>query len=229
MKLAIMQPYFFPYLGYFQLINAVDLFVVYDDVTYIKQGWINRNYILVDGKRLLMTLRLDGASSFKLINQVRVGSNATKLIKTISQAYSKAPYFEDIFPIIDSCLNYKENNLAIYIMNSLLKIAAYLNIKTNFIFSSSIEKDNSLRGQEKVLNICNILGATEYINAFGGQTLYSEEDFNSNLVKLYFLKTNDIIYNQCENEFIPNLSIIDILMFNSRNEIKQLLDEYELI
>jgi len=229
MKLAIMQPYFFPYIGYFQLMSAADVFVIYDDVNYIKQGWINRNYILANGKKHLITLELQGASSFRLINQIRVGGNRGKLTKTVYQAYARAPYFKDVFPIIERIINFDDDNLARYIANSLHTIAALLNLPTKLIVSSGIEKDNYLKGQARVLNICKSLKADEYINAIGGQTLYSKTEFEKHSVRLHFIKTKEITYRQFHNEFVHNLSIIDVLMFNPLDEVIKLLNEYEMI
>lgn len=229
MKLAIMQPYFFPYLGYFQLMNAVDRFIIYDDVNYIKQGWINRNYILVNGKKHLITLQLQNASSFKLINQINVGGNRRKLIKTIFQAYTRAPYFKEVFPVIETSITCSDDNLAAYVTNSVQKIADFLDIRTNLTLSSRIEKSTDLKGQAKVLAMCKSLNANEYINAVGGQDLYSKSEFNKYAITLNFIKTKDIVYEQFNNAFIPNLSIIDVLMFNSQDEIKKMMNEYELI
>lgn len=231
LKLGIMQPYFFPYVGYWQLINAVDKYVVYDDVNYIKGGWINRNNILLNGANHLITLPLEEASSFKLINEISITKNAilkNKLIKTIKSAYLRAPYFETIMPIIESLIS-NNSNIAMLNYNIVLAIKEYLNIDTEILLSSNIEKNNSLKAQDKVLHIAHILNATEYINAIGGQRLYSKEDFSKENIKLSFLKTGDIKYNQFKNEFVPNLSIIDILMFNSPETIKKMLDNYELL
>ena len=229
MKLAIMQPYLFPYISYFQLINAVDKFVIYDDVNYIKQGWINRNYILAKGKKHLMSLELKGASSFKPINQIEVGGNRKRLTKTIFQAYTKAPFFKEVFPVIEKSINIDDNNLASYITNSLQNITDFLDIQTKLVLSSRIEKNNDLKGQARVLDICKSLKAKQYINAIGGRDLYSKSEFNKYAITLLFIKTKDIAYKQFNNEFIPGLSIIDVLMFNSLDEIKKMLNEYELI
>lgn len=224
-----MQPYFFPYIGYFQLINAVDTFVIYDDVNYRKQSWINRNYILVNDNKHLITLQLRGASSFKLINQVIVANNREKLKRTIMQAYSKAPFFKSIFPVVERAISYDNDNLASYLTYGLRLITELLNISTTLVVSSGIEKNNNLKGKEKVIEICKILNAYNYINAPGGQQLYSKEEFNRNHINLHFIKSSDIAYQQFGGEFVPNLSIIDILMFNSKGQTKRLLKEYELI
>jgi hypothetical protein len=229
MKVAIMQPYFFPYIGYFQLINAVDVFVIYDDVNFIKQGWITRNRILLDKKSFNLILQVEGASSFKKINQINLGKNRNKMLKTVEQAYSKAPFFKMIFPIIREILLNEENNLSKFLLFSLQKIADYLEIETDFRTSSEIDKNDNLKGQEKVIEICRKTGASNYINAIGGEELYAKEVFNDNQMSLNFIKTHPIVYAQFDNDFEPWLSIIDVLMFNSIEEIKKLLNEYELI
>ena len=229
MKLGIMQPYFFPYIGYFQLMNAVDTFVIYDDVNYIKQGWINRNRILLNGKDFLFTLKLDGASSFKKINEISIGRHNEKLLKTITQAYRQAPYYATLYPIIENIILNTETNLAKYITHSIHSIANYLTIKAKLINSSEINKNNQLAAQEKVIEICKQLGAVDYMNAIGGQELYNKEVFKDANIHLHFLKSNPIQYNQYDNNFVPSLSIIDVMMFNSSEEIKAMLNQYELV
>lgn len=224
-----MQPYFFPYIGYFQLIKTVDAFVIYDDVNYIKQGWINRNRILLNNNAHFITLELTGASSFKKINEVEVGKNKNKIIKTLELVYKKATYYKEIFPLIEEILNYEENNLSKFLTNSLLKLNQKLNITTNILVSSNIEKNNELKGYEKVLELCKLLKAKTYVNAIGGADLYSKDVFLQHGVELKFIKTSPINYTQFSNEFIPWLSIIDMLMFNSTEDISKMLDKYELI
>ncbi len=229
MTLAIMQPYLFPYIGYWQLINAVNTYVIYDDVNFIKQGYINKNNILSNEKSQAFTLELIGASSNKLINEIKVGANNKKLIKSINQNYIKAPYFKNIFPLIEDILNQDEKNLARFIGYSLQKTSNYLNLETKFIYSSDIKKNNELKAQDKILEISKILNASNYINAIGGQELYSKNDFKAQNIQLNFLKTELLEYKQFKNEFVPYLSIIDILMFNSKEEIKDMLSRYELV
>ena len=232
MKIGIMQPYFFPYIGYWQLMNAVDKYVIYDDVNYIKGGWINRNHILLNGKSNIINLKMDGASPNKLINEVHVANDNIykgKILKTIEYSYKKAPFFDTVYPIIKDIIIYEEYVLSLYLENSIRVIAQYLEMKTEFILSSYLNKDNSLKGQDKVIDICNILGASEYYNAIGGIGLYNTQDFEMNCIKLRFLQTKLVEYNQLNNEFVPNLSIIDIMMFNSKEKIKEILDCYSLV
>lgn len=228
MKTAIMQPYFFPYLGYWQVINAVDKYVVYDDVAYIKGGWINRNNILLNGNAHLITLPLEGASSFKNINEINIVQKATgKILKTINAAYHKAPYFDAIMPIIEKLIT-EYHNIAEFNYKTILEIKRYLNWNTEILLSSEIEKDNSLKAQDKVIHINKILGSDYYINAIGGQELYNRDDFKKEGIELKFLKMGDVKYTQFKNDFVPYLSIIDVLMFNSKAEIKELLEKYTL-
>ncbi|MDP4208587.1 MAG: WbqC family protein [Bacteroidota bacterium] len=229
MKVGIMQPYLFPYIGYFQLMRAVDTFVIYDDVNFIKQGWINRNRLLLNGKDFMFNITLNGASSFKKINEIGVQGNNQKLIKTIEQAYYKAPHFRTVFPMLNEILLYQESNLAKYLTNSLHVIVNYLGIDITILISSEIKKDDSLKADDKIINICQHLTATNYINAIGGQELYSKQKFAQHGLVLNFIKSKPITYQQFKNNFIPWLSIIDVMMFNSKNEIWSLINNYELV
>ncbi|WP_283408920.1 WbqC family protein [Anoxynatronum buryatiense] len=224
MKVAIMQPYFFPYIGYWQLINAVDVFVIYDDVQFIKGGWINRNYILLNGTKTRINLPLIKASSNKNISEIEISNERIrykKLLKTIEQAYSKTPYFRAVYPLLEQVILYDEKNLAKYLRFLLEVISKFLDMETNFIYSSDIAQEQELKGQERVLNICNTLNASMYINAIGGKDLYSAKFFNDYNIKLNFLKSEEIPYNQMSNSFVPWLSIIDVLMNNSIYEVKK--------
>lgn len=232
MKLGIMQPYFFPYIGYWQLINMVDKYIIFDDVNYIINGWINRNRILMNGKEIMINLRIQKASPNKLINETNLVIDpiyTQKLLKTLTQCYAKAPYFNDVFPLLENILNQKEENLAEYLKFLILKICEYLNISTNIVTSSLLCNNKNLKGQDKIIDICKLVGANEYINSIGGTSLYSFDEFSRNGIKLSFLKPGDISYKQFNHAFIPNLSIIDVLMFNPVHAIREFLNNYELI
>jgi len=229
-KVAIMQPYLFPYIGYWQLINAVDVFVIYDDVNFINKGFINRNYILFKNRSQRFTLELRKASQNKLINEIEIGNNQKKILKTIEFAYKRAPFFDVIFPLIEELLSWREKNLAKFTTNSLVKVGDFLKIKTKFVVSSNIKKDNSLKRQSKIIEIVKKLKGDIYINSIGGTSLYNKNDFARENIELKFLKPLEIKYKQFNNEFIPNLSIIDTMMFNSPEKIKnEFLEKYELI
>ncbi|WP_456390074.1 WbqC family protein [Hydrogenimonas sp.] len=223
------QPYLFPYIGYWQLMNMSDAYVISDSMQYIKKGYVNRNNILVDGKRHLITLEVLGVKTGKNINEVMVGNNKKKILKSIFHAYKKAPYFEEVYPMIENIMNYDEKNLAKFLGHSIKKIAAYLDIKPKFIYLSDLQGETPLRAQARTIDICKRVNADHYINAVGGQKLYSKEDFAEEGIKLEFLQTGDIKYKQFGNEFVPNLSIIDVMMFNSQDETKKMLGECTLI
>ncbi len=230
--IGIMQPYLFPYLQYWQLIQAVDTFVIYDDVQYIKNGWINRNNILLNNNAHLITLPLEGASSNKNINEISVVKNEVlkqKLLKTMTVAYKKAPNFEMIYNIIEKTLFSDDQCISSVNTYAIKEICNYLDINTEIIISSDIEKDNNLKAQDKVIHITQLLNGTDYINVIGGSELYSKEDFAKNGLVLHFLKGNFKPYTQFGKEFVKGLSIIDILMFNSKEQVKEMFDDYELL
>lgn len=232
MKIGIMQPYFFPYIGYWQLINAVDKYVICDDVNYIKNGWINRNKILINKEPRLISLQIRKVSQNKLINEVELFGDINynnNLLKNIEIYYKKAPYFNDVFPLIERAIYQNERNIARYLEYVIRLVCNYLNIDTELIISSELDKNNDLRFQDRVIDICKILQADQYINAIGGLNLYSKEEFALENIQLYFLKTGEVSYQQFNNEFIPNLSIIDVMMFNSIEEITIMLTRYELV
>ncbi|MCW1147857.1 WbqC family protein [Flavobacterium sp. TH16-21] len=232
MKVSIMQPYFFPYIGYFQLIANSDVFVIYDDVNFIKKGWINRNTILVNNTPYLFSIPLQNVSQNKLINEIFISDLdkwKTDLLKTISLSYKKAPFYQDVYPLIEKIISFDELNLALYIQNSLQNLCEYLNLNTKLVMSSEIVKNNDLRGENKIIDICIQLGANQYINAIGGIELYIQDNFQVKNIDLKFIKSENIIYKQFKNEFKPWLSIIDVIMFNSLEDTRMLLNKFELI
>jgi hypothetical protein len=229
MKIAIMQPYFLPYIGYFQLMQSVDKFVIYDDVNYIKQGWINRNAILLNGERFVFTMQLKNAGSFKKINEVQVGNQNEKLLKTFTYYYKKAPYFDVVSPMLEEIVLYSEKNLAGFVSHSIKRLTEYLNIDTEIIISSVLDKNNDLKGQDKVLHICKCLNANVYINAIGGKDIYSKEKFAEQNIELRFIHSRPLNYKQFDNEFVPWLSVVDIMMFNPVEKITEMLNQYDLI
>jgi WbqC-like protein family len=228
MKLGLMQPYFFPYLGYFQLINYVDAFVIYDDVKFAKNQWVKRNYILGSNNPQRITLQLSQASPNKLINQISVGGNGSKILKTIEHTYNKAPYRNEVMAILRESLLQPEKELAVYLENILRQICAYLGMSTEIVTSSSIEKDNSLKAGDKIISICRKMNVDSYVNPIGGKELYSYSLFRDAAIELSFIKMKEVTYKQFTQEFIPNLSIIDILMFCDVKTIKLMLNEFDI-
>jgi hypothetical protein len=229
MKLAIMQPYFFPYIGYFQLINAVDKFVFYDDVNFIKNGWINRNRILLNGQFHYFTVQLKNAGSFKIIKEVEFTDNRSKLQKTLEQAYKKAPYYNVAMPILIDCLNYPTNKISELAIYSVKRTSYYLGINAEFENSSVNYYDTKgLEKAERISQICKINNAGTYINPIGGQEIYKKEQFLCNKINLFFIQSNSTEYKQYNDKFIPDLSVIDVMMFNSKEKICEMLNQYEL-
>lgn len=231
MKIGIMQPYFLPYIGYFQLLNTVDKYVIYDNIQYTKKGWINRNRILQNGKDLLISIPLEKESDYLDVKErfISEGFDRKKLLNQIRESYRKAPYVETVMPVMEGIINYDDRNLFDFIFNSVEEICRYLNINTEIIVSSTLNIDHSLKGQDKVIAISKELGATDYYNAIGGQELYNSDDFKKEDINLHFLSSNPIEYKQFNNDFVPWLSILDVMMFNSVDEIKEMLNNYKLV
>ena len=234
MKLAIMQPYFIPYIGYFQLINAVDVFVIYDNIQYSKKGWINRNRILINQKDEYISLPLKKDSDFLDIKDRFIADSFSKerekTLRKIKEAYRKAPFFEQVYPLAEQMLNFSDANLFNYIFHSIEAICKHLDIKTKMIVSSSLSINHELKSEQKVLAICEALGADSYINPIGGMDLYNKDFFGSEGVGLKFLKTSPHSYEQFGREHMSFLSIVDVLMFNSSTQVQDLLDNrYTLI
>jgi hypothetical protein len=230
-----MQPYLFPYLGYIQLLRAVDTFVFFDDVNFINKGWINRNNILVNGNAHLFTLPLKKASQNKLINEIEISDYEnwkTQFLQQIEFNYKKASHFETIFPWLKQTLEIKQYNLLNELVcDTLRSTAKLLDLKTKFQNSSELNyKSNAeMSGQDKVLSICKILNTTNYINPKNGQELYNREDFTNQNIKLNFILMDDIEYSQAKNKsFVPFLSVLDVLMYNGTEGTKLLLEKYQL-
>ena len=232
MKLAIMQPYFFPYIGYWQLIYAADRFVIYDDVNYIKGGWINRNQILINREPAYITIPLDQPSPYKPICDMAMQSSSTwrdKLVKMIEMTYRKAPSFAEVFPVVEKVIRHESNNLSDYLANQLRTLSAFMGIITEFVVTSRCYENNDLSGQARILDICKREGATTYINPQGGRALYDTESFRNAGIDLRFIVMRPISYKQRANRFVPHLSIIDALMEIGPVEIKHHLDAFDLI
>ena len=232
MKVAVMQPYFFPYIGYFQLINAVDLFIVYDNIKYTKKGWISRNRMLQQGRAVAFSLALRRGSDFLDVRDRELAADfdGGRLLNQIREAYRRAPYFAQAFPVVEQVMQYGDRNLFRFLHNSILKTCEYLGIGTEIAKSSDIQVDHSLKHQDKVVALCEKVGASLYVNAIGGMELYSREDFQARGIELKFIKPRPFEYRQFDNEFVPWLSIIDVMMFSSAATIGACLaSNYELI
>lgn len=225
-----MQPYFWPYLGYFQLLYAVDQYVVYDNIEYTKKGWINRNRYLCGGQWKYFTVPVAKGSDYLDICEREVAANFDRgrLKNQIQAAYAKAPYFKDIFPLFCKCVDCPEKNLFNFLYFSIKEIAAYLEIDTKIIVSSELGAGQELRGEDKIFAICHKLHADTYINAAGGRTLYQKWEFQREGIRLQFLEMDALTYPQFGKTFIDSLSILDVLMFQPKDEVMRLLGCYQL-
>jgi hypothetical protein len=232
MKLAIMQPYLFPYIGYFQLMNAVDTFVVYDDVNFIKRGWINRNRILVNGNAHLFTVPLKNASQNVFIKNLCVAVSETwrkKFLKTLELSYKKAPFFDHIFENIKEIISLRSEYLTDWYLKSFDFFREYLGINNRLVESSITYQNQSLTGPTRILDICLRENAEQYLNPQGGQKLYDRHIFLEKKIRLSFLIPQEIVYQQFNYPFVPGLSILDVMMFNSQATTRKYLLRYELI
>jgi len=233
MKLALMQPYFFPYVGYFQLIKAVDVFVVYDDVQFIKNGWINRNRILLDGEPAWMTLPVERGNLRDYINQrhfVNYQQACTKILNQLDAAYRHAPHFTETMSFVKSMLALEGANIAEILKQQLELTARHLGIATQFLISSRLPKqDSELFGQDRVIEICRAAKADVYCNSIGGVGLYDPSEFSKSGLALRFIKSHATPYKQFGEGFVPDLSIVDALMFTSSREVAGMTRNFDLI
>ncbi len=232
-KIAVMQPYVFPYLGYFQLINAVDEFVFYDDVNFIKRGWINRNRILYGNDFKLITFPCQKISQNKYIKDIKIDLKAKEYLKlreTINYTYKNAPFYSEVLGIINDVFDSHINNISELAIKSVKKTSEYIGLKKMFSVSSNSfsEYQNYLK-EERLIKICKKSKSKIYINPIGGRDLYTKQDFKKEGINLYFLKPSLPEYKQFNHPFVSGLSIIDIMMFNSPEEIRSMLNQYALI
>lgn len=225
-----MQPYFLPYLGYWQLMDAVDRFVVYDNIQYTKKGWINRNRFLRDGEAVTFTLPLKKASDFLDVAERSLADDyePKAILNPLTAAYRKAPFFTEVLPWLESVVAAPQRNLFEYLHHSLKTTAAFLDIRTPIVVSSTVAADHNLKSEGRVIALCQAQGATAYVNPPGGRDLYSKETFARSGMQLKLIHPRLAPYPQFDRPFVPGLSILDVLMFNSRESVRRMLGEYEL-
>lgn len=250
-----MQPYFFPYIGYYQAVSAVDKYLLYDDLAYIKRGWINRNrYRLVNGVPVYFIVPVKGKSSFTKIKAIEIDDQSPwrkKMLRGIYYNYKRAPFFEDVYPLIERIIDSDVRLLTDLNASSIVEVSRYLGIPTEISTDAGRYADLECRldvpderlmdnfsefqvtvPERKVLRalaICRAEGAHTFINAIGGQELYRKEEFSRNKIDLQFLKRGDIRYQQFSSKFRQDLSIIDVLMHCGRDGTRALLSEYVLV
>jgi hypothetical protein len=230
--IAMMQPYIFPYLGYFQLIAAADVFVLGDDLQYIRSGWVNRNRILSNGEAKLVTFPLK-KDRFELPIMQRQFvdtflEEGERLINLITQNYRKAPYFEQVMPLIARLIRFPQQNLALYAEHVIRELCAYLHIVTPILRGSDLKLNSCTEKQDRVINIAHTFAATTFLNPIGGAELYDRDHFARHGLLVRFFKMDDVVYRQFTKPFVPNLSIIDVLMFNCVEQVQVMLDCFSI-
>lgn len=211
---------------------AVDTFVILDDVQFIKGGWIHRNTILLEGKTKPILMPIDHMSQLRLINEHDRVLDAKQIhsqLRLIRHAYQHAPYFADVMPMVERIMKGDERNVAAYLGMLLMEVRDYIGLDTSILCSSDLTNDKSAKREHLVLSICEHLNADHYINPIGGTALYDKTMFAAAGVKLDFIKMDPVTYRQFDDSFTPNLSIIDVLMFNSKPNVRELLNAYTLI
>lgn len=254
MKIAIMQPYFFPYIGYFQAIHSVDKYLIYDNLNFIKEGWINRNrFLVISEKPTFFHVELKNLSSFKKIRDIELIENNKwrhTILNGIFLNYKHAPYFEEVYPIVESVVNYPTLSLSELDYQGITRVCDFLEVHTEiernaakyleleeFLSKEDIEENDfpeiSVTGLQRktirILSICKREKADIFVNAIGGTKLYNKDDFEKNGIELHFVNTLEYKYKQLSTEFYPNLSIVDVLMNCGKTRTNKLIENYELI
>lgn len=226
MKIAIMQPYFLPYIGYFQLMDKVDLMVLYDNIEYTKKGWINRNRILVGGEVKYVTIPIKNGCDHGDIQDRVVADmwdkDREKLLRSIATPYAKHPSYSSVMPMVMEILNFPAGaKLSDVVINSVGIVKEYLGITTQLVVSSRIYNGHrQLRGEDKVLSICKYYGADTYVNPPGGVHLYNPDNFEKAGVELQFIEPDTSPYPQLNRTHVPCLSILDGMMCNSKEYMR---------
>ena len=251
-----MQPYFMPYLGYFQAIAAVDKYILYDQLTYIQSGWINKNRIRQRNMPVsnIVVPLIDKSSNTLIANTLIDNSKPwqKKILKALQLGYGKSAYYSEIMPVMEDILTREYTTISELNAYSIKRICEYLEIQTEI--DSNVERYLDLEEQlcdiensdysrfarlhtlpikkvARVLEICKAEESNFFVNAIGGQELYDKAEFKQYGIDLFFIKMNNVQYSQncTDGSFEPGLSIIDVLMHNGKGGTKQLLNEYTLI
>ncbi|MBC2850870.1 WbqC family protein [Cetobacterium sp. 8H] len=235
MKLGGMQPYFFPYIGYFSLIKHTDLWVIADNVQFISKGWINRNRILKTkiGEIDYINVPLKKFSHRTPIKNVLIDNEKNWKTKILRQLmiYSKAPYYKEVIALLNEIFDFETSSISEFNIHSIKSICEYLGIEFNYVVFSNIENfdcDNVKEADEWALEMCKFFNATEYVNPPGGKTFYSRDKYLKNNIKLTFLTPILKEYETFSPSFVPGLSIIDVMLWNSKEEVLNIIDNYTL-
>ena len=232
MRLAIMQPYFLPYIGYFQLMSSVDKLLLLDDVTFINGGWINRNRIAIDGAPYWLTLPLAQASQNRLISEIVIVDDPSwkrKTLRTVELNYGSAPFAHDILPLFSDMLKEAQGSLSTFLFHQLRRLADYIGIPIQIEQTSAKYPKEALTGQRRILDLCVREGAATYVNLPGGRSLYDAQSFAAAGIDLLFLDPNfPALTLRHSGQEGPCLSILDLLMFNPVTAIREATEMFRL-
>jgi len=233
MRVAIMQPYVFPYLGYYQLLHAADVFVCFDDVNFIKKGWINRNRILLNGAPFTFTIPIQGMSQNITIRDSHIAPDPawqTKLLGNLKQGYGHTPFYNAIFPLIKPMIQRASGSIADLAEATVRLVVDYLALPVRITRSSALGIAEDIKGQERIIQVAKAHGAAHYINPANGAHLYNEERFALEGMTLRFLRMDPDLRDpqQGKTDFVPGLSMLDILMNVPPEGIRALLARYTL-
>ena len=236
-----MQPYFFPYLGYFQLISAVDGMLLYSHVNYIKRGWVNRNRVLARARGpVYVTVPVRDASSHRIIGDVEIDNSTpwkSTMLNSIYHEYRRSPHFHQVYTFLEALLTRPYEKLDLLNIDTVRAVVSLLGINTNV----SVANENHIamervlentpsaeRKTQRILELCRHEKASTYLNPVGGKLLYDKDVFRRNGVELQFLESIPTPYLQSAPGFVPHLSIIDVLFNCGVEGTRQLLDNYQL-
>jgi hypothetical protein len=234
MRVAIMQPYFFPYIGYFQLIYATDRFILLDDVQYIRHGWINRNRILKPGEGVqYITVPLAAHHRETLIKDIGISDAPgcfLKILRQLEHYRKRAPYYKAVMELLRECFNCNATGITALNAHCLETVCRYIGLRYHIEIAGQLHLDYTAvqEADEWALQISRQLGASEYINPPGGSSFFNRAKYEANNIQLWFLHPHLRAYDQGRQKFEPGLSIIDVMMFNTPEQIRSLLQEYEL-
>lgn len=252
MKLGMNQPYFFPYLGFYQLVSAVDRFIIYDNLNYIQYGWINRNrFLVVRGEPTYFNAVTENSSPNRKICEIKLSAKSNwrrKLLHTFFLNYRKSPFFDETYALIEPIIRNETDSLSEMAAQSIVEVCRHLRVETEIVenpiyqeLESSLAKENLAeafpairlahpeRKAYRVIAVCHLMHADRFVNAIGGQELYDKKEFQANGIELSFLRSHDEPYQQTTAAYHPALSIIDVLMNCGREGTIEKLKNYELI
>lgn len=236
MKLAIMQPYFFPYIGYFSLIEYADKFVFFDTPQYISRGWINRNRILtLNGEPTYITVPVEKAPQETPIREIMIDNSKDwrgRIYGQLSAYKRRAPRYSITEAIVHDVLDgFKGNGLSELSIRTVKMMSDILGLKCEYgIFSGMKENIVEVKKPDEwALEISKALEADVYVNPPGGMSFFDRDKYRNAGIEIKFLQSNLRPYRQRIGQWVPALSVIDVLMFCDEREVTDMLKDYALL